>query len=34
MRKRLIEFLILWLLPGYHLHRDPIKRVKPPEVQG
>jgi hypothetical protein len=28
MRKRLIEFLIKVLLPGFHLHRDPVRKPK------
>jgi hypothetical protein len=28
MRKKLIEWLIRKLLPGFHLHRDPVRKEK------
>lgn len=28
MRKRFLEWLISWLLPGFHLHRDPVRKEK------
>ncbi len=26
MRKKFLEWLIGWLLPGFHLHQNPIKQ--------
>jgi len=30
--KKIIQYLIKKFLPGYHLHRDPIKKIKANEA--
>jgi hypothetical protein len=32
--KRLVEWLIKKYLPGYHLHRDPVRKEKPYRAVG
>lgn len=33
MRRKLIEWLIKKLLPGFHLHRDPVRKQKIESVE-
>ena len=34
MKKRLVEWLIRKLLPGFHLHRDPVRKTDLSKVIG